>query len=435
MIFHLRYQLAAVAALPLALIAQAGSHAGCRGSTLIPFLDRDARNEFHFSKRPEVYVKFSFGEEGPGPSVESKRFIVDTGTCGIVVSKEVVNFDEGEADILGYQWLSSSKILYVGWWVYRWVWFNHGHSDSTSQVVGGRVRILALEKKWEKCPNWTPADKENCPDMEHAVPGDTSNVRMMGIGFGRMHDGQPQGDPYKNPLLNIQRIGSVWVPSFCPGWIIDLQGITFGLTDNNWAQFEQRRNNIGEIRLGTDPGWHYLWHPPPLFFPWGEMHACVGFAEHPVDKYIDPLKWLDHCVWGAALFDTGLDNPKASIRMPCEISRKSSLNPRGGVPPGETEYDSLLLTANAVVIVGIADSEEHRSMIASWAYETPTSPAWLWDVAPRYTDLYCDANPPIRPPSINTGMHIFRRFAFGFDPLRGRAALAKHVPPSGPPAS
>lgn len=57
-----------------------------------------------------------------GTGLTKKALLVDTGTCGIVVPMENIDIKSGEKTDRAFQWLSSSKILYVGWWVDRWVW-------------------------------------------------------------------------------------------------------------------------------------------------------------------------------------------------------------------------------------------------------------------------------------------------------------------------
>ena len=72
----------------------------------------------------------------------------------------------------------------------------------------------------------------------------------MGVGFGRQADGQPQGTPDKNALLNIQSINGRPVDfEFCPGYIISAakeNGIYVGINKTNADSFQFHRTKLRE---------------------------------------------------------------------------------------------------------------------------------------------------------------------------------------------
>jgi hypothetical protein len=65
-----------------------------------------------------------------------------------------------------------------------------------------------------------------------------AGIQVMGVGFGREADGQPQGTPDKNPFLNLVSIDGKPASenrSLRNGYIINKDGIKIGLTERNTA--------------------------------------------------------------------------------------------------------------------------------------------------------------------------------------------------------
>jgi hypothetical protein len=62
-------------------------------------------------------------------------------------------------------------------------------------------------------------------------------------------------------------------------------------------------------------------------------------------------------------------------------------------------------------------------------YTIPDTPSQDCDSTPAFTNIYYD--PLARRDSfVNTGRHIFRRQALGYDPVRGRVATFRHRLPA-----
>lgn len=70
----------------------------------------------------------------------------------------------------------------------------------------------------------------------------------MGVGFGRRADGQSQGTPDKNTLLNIRSINGRSVGSeFCQGYIISAareNAIYVGITKSNTDRFQHNQTKL-----------------------------------------------------------------------------------------------------------------------------------------------------------------------------------------------
>ncbi|GAO13568.1 uncharacterized protein UV8b_05841 [Ustilaginoidea virens] len=166
--------------------------------------------------------------------------IIDTGSCGFVISAvDLPDWTKEEAarNPPGWEFLSSSKILYSGHWIPRDVAFTNA-----KQVVVARVPLLAVESKVH-CPGYNATrDRDACPAAAAAGASATpmpSNIRVLGVGFGREHDGMPQGTPDKNAFINVRSIGGLDVagsPDFRNGYIVDRAGVTVGLTEENTAR-------------------------------------------------------------------------------------------------------------------------------------------------------------------------------------------------------
>ncbi len=68
--------------------------------------------------------------------------------------------------------------------------------------------ILAVTRKYV-CENYDlAAAGPSCLGTPESTTHNPSGIRIMRLGFGRTHDGQPQGTPDKNPLLHVVKIAS-----------------------------------------------------------------------------------------------------------------------------------------------------------------------------------------------------------------------------------
>jgi hypothetical protein len=112
--------------------------------------------------------------------------------------------------------------------------------------------LLRFSQLKSVCPDYDEAiDTPTCPAPSGPVESMPTNIRLMGVSFGRQPDSQPQGNPDKNPLLNIYNIAGVTVPvlgssSYRPGYIIAKNGITVGLTNANMTRFAARTAKLAQ---------------------------------------------------------------------------------------------------------------------------------------------------------------------------------------------
>lgn len=412
----------------LPLTAQAQSYPVTGTTALIPWTRRTdfPTVPYTFDTIPHARIRFSYDDpsipESPWIQSESESdptpnfysFTVDTGTCGIVANKEKVNLHDSEQHDTnqGQQYLSSSKTLYVGYWVPRQVEFVH-----STPIIKTLQPVLAVTKKFIYCEHWEESMGNSCIGaMEVTV----SAVTILGIGYGRTYDGQPQGTPDKNPLLNIESIGGTAIDSlatFHPGWRIDANGVQVGLTRDIWYPPLWTSFTI-TVRLGTPAGSTRPFPPESAtrnpHTPWSELRGTVEFPGTRFNGRVDV----------SLLLDTGLS--WSSIRVDQALAR--AVRDDGNTDPLLKQ----LLNDNQIVDVrsgslpkgGIFGSLPRNILETMFLFRqrykhTDTGPVpgtcyWTPEFTRvTYDDIYH------RPYFVNTGRNAFKVWTFAFDPWNG----------------
>src|SRR3569832_1919 len=133
--------------------------------------------------------------------------VMDTGSTGVVISATSIP-DIDKLPSLGpgeITYSSSGRIM-------------NGHWVVPPLVIAGRsgmVRTRALAVLAVESISCT-APARRCAPEQHPT-----HVALLGIGFGRAHDKQPNSTPDHNPLLNLATGGP-------RSYVITLRGITIG---------------------------------------------------------------------------------------------------------------------------------------------------------------------------------------------------------------
>ncbi|WP_206244586.1 hypothetical protein [Novosphingobium terrae] len=153
---------------------------------------------------PPVFLEFLNAPPVGQPIVEVPRLavgvgdalhaaVVDTGSTGVVLSASSIA-GIGALPSLGPASLtySSSGRIMVG----RWVVTPLTIAGRNSRVTTRPIPVLAVERI-----DCTPRARR-CAPVSHP-----DNVAMLGIGFARAYDHQPDGTPDHNPLLNLAAAG------------------------------------------------------------------------------------------------------------------------------------------------------------------------------------------------------------------------------------
>jgi len=305
--------------------------------------------------------------------------VIDTGTCGLIVSAaEFPNWtpELAERYPVGFEYLSSSKKLYVGNWIPRDIQFLE--ADVTTSVP-----ILVVSKRYV-CPGYnSTTDGPNCASPTETIDMPTK-ISLLGVGFGRQFDGQPQGNPDKNPFLNVINIsGSPITPnsSFRTGYKIAKEGITLGLTGNNTAGFSFTDLNNG---LTPDP------------CDWAPIPACIRVGTAPCVN-----------VNTTALIDTGIDQmyltvpPSIPVKTHIEASRSTGANVS-------------VLDDGQVVEVQYGGPGRKA---ARYSFLVGDMQSVTTGVAPPQVIVTRSAT---KKPFVNTGRHFLRGFEVIFDAAGGR---------------
>jgi hypothetical protein len=289
------------------------------------------------------------------------RVTMDTGSTGLAITADSIpgySLEMAARHPIGWEYLSSSKLLWVGHLVPLDVVFPDGRGGS----VTATVPVLAVERE-ATCPSYVEGPA--CPDAElhRAGPG----IRYMGVGFGRELDHQPDATPNRNPFLNITRMGATPVQpgAVRSGYVITGSGVHVGLTAANTAGFRFTR-----LQLQPQP-------QDPR--DWAEPTMCVAVND-------------SACAPGSLLTDTGIDY--MFLTLPPAIAADSI-----AVPARRP-----LLADGSRVSVRIPATGE---AVASYTFVTGSGDA----TAPCHVTL------TVRKPAafVNTSNRFFRRFDVLFD--------------------
>lgn len=183
--------------------------------------------------------------------------VVDTGSTGIVISASAIPGVANLPGPPGFVEYSSSGRIERGRWVETPVTLRGANGRS---VTTRPIRVLAVTRV-----DCIPQAR-NC--RVRIMP---RHVAMLGVGFGREADHQPESTPDRNPFLTIAGPVPRW-----RGYIVTRQGVTVGLN-------ESVSNGFAVIQLARSR----------RFPDWDQTPACIAVAG------AQP-------VCGVALIDTGV---------------------------------------------------------------------------------------------------------------------------------
>ncbi|EHK99706.1 hypothetical protein GLAREA_05249 [Glarea lozoyensis ATCC 20868] len=367
-----------------------GPHAGKTISESIPFINNPTP-PFPFDKDPKVHGWFT--KTNPTTGVEgaitrSYQFSVDTGSTGVMISDTQLDDwlpSEAATATPGYEYLSSSKLLYSGYWVNRNMYFNK--LAPATNVIKTQIKVLVVTSKCQCTTYIIGSSGATCPGG--CTPQAYDQVRMMGIGFGRTIDGMEGGTPDKNPILNVVSIHGTAVntATYHPGYIIDGNGITVGLTSTNYDAAGFGSKEVPLPPPATEPSGVI----PRGHYPWDMMLGCVQVNSIP-----------SPCLGISVLLDTGLE--QSYIRVPVGTTWFGSW-------PKHFDGNRTVLNTNAHVDVAFG-----RPRLAETIYSVGD---FLNEVTPIWTNVYSDP----RPSFVNTGSHAFRKYEVAYDPICGKQAF------------
>lgn len=323
---------------------------------------------------------------------------MDTGSVGVAMSAtNIPNYDTlktAPGAKPGTQFLSSSKVLWVGTWVPMTVTL---YDRANKSVATSEVFILGVEKSG-RCDSYQ-TDQQICSGL----PAPEKPVLYMGVGFGQEADFQPQGTPDKNVLLNLRSVNGQPVAdgSLNKGYIIGRQGIQVGLTADNTAGFRFAK---------LEP---YAQYPGDWMMPRG----CIGVNPEVNRDANGPI-----CTPANILVDTGI--PQSYVTLPPSIQFNRVEQPDLSEPTKTVN----VMAPQTSVAVHILDTA--NVSIATDAFivgsGVPNEPA---QVIPMSTEPPPPA--PKKAPFINTGRHFLRQYQFLYDASQGYVGMKDQPNPCG----
>ncbi|KAH6869275.1 outer membrane autotransporter barrel protein [Thelonectria olida] len=371
----------ALAALNSFAFGENGYYAGYTNTALIPFDYNSLNAATPFSDKIKVTIKIA----DSATTFQEFHPSIDTGTCGFMFSAiEYPLWTRALADAnpSGWEFLSSSKLLYSGHWI---------PTDMILTTAAGvevkvSIPVLAVEKK-TVCKHWVDSYGADCPTVVGQDPPEETDwptgVRLMGVGFGRQADGQPQGDPDKNAFLNVRKIGTVDTPTgsttYRNGYIISKQGITLGLTEENTLGMKFLDLGDGATADPRD---------------WATLPACLAVGSRP-------------CVPGTTLIDTGISHSFMTLPTSFILNRHDEINPSTGKASPALDDDSF-------VHVKFGRSGVYQAELDFYAGSTSGIA-----IGPVPDNVFAVRRND-RTPYFNTGRHFLRRWKVAFDAEKGR---------------
>jgi hypothetical protein len=195
-------------------------------------------------------LRISFGARG-------YDVVMDTGSTGILVSADKIP-DIAALPSLGPGRLtySSSGRIMTGTWVVTPVTVSGGNGAS---ITTKPIPVLAVTRI--DCMRNAP----RCEPRE-APRG----VAMMGIGFGREKDHQPESGPDKNPFLNFAPSDARAGNAPRQGYIVTRTGVQVGLTGR------EGQNGFALVKLERQPDGRDWAQPPVCISVNGTRQAACG---------------------------------------------------------------------------------------------------------------------------------------------------------------
>jgi predicted aspartyl protease len=179
-----------------------------------------------------TFLEFLNAPAGDEPLVDVPRLaigaggdlhaaVVDTGSTGVVLSASSIA-DVDRLPSLGKASLtySSSGRIMMG----RWVVTRLTIAGRNATVTTDPIPVLAVERI-----DCTP-NARRCTPMAHPA-----SVAMLGIGFAREYDHQPDGTPDHNPLLHLVGIAS-------QAYMLTRRGVRLGASSEGFTLLHLQRD-------------------------------------------------------------------------------------------------------------------------------------------------------------------------------------------------
>lgn len=336
-----------------------------------------AAGQAPFDAPPTVSLRL----DGPLGAYAPPPVVMDTGSTGVVISAADLpdwTADKARAYPRGWEFLSSSKRLWGGYWVPTSVAFVDAGG---AELARAQVPILVVDIE-HKCPGYDVTTSPGTCAEPKATINMPKGIAYMGVGFGREGNGQTQGTPQKNPLLNLAAIdGRPIAPgTYRRGYVVTRDGVHVGLTPANTGRFQF-------VKLGQQgPN-------GPMDWPQAPMQVAAGGLPRQA---------------GALLIDTGIPTMYLGVADPAALQTQTQTN-------NNDKAQSTVLADGQTVTITVPTQP-----VTTLAFTTGQGDA----IAPTQVLV----NSPMPTAFVNTGRHALRRVDVLFDADGGWFGLR----PTGP---
>ena len=224
----------------------------------------------------------------------------------------------------------------------------------------------------------------------------------MGVGFGREHDGQPQGTPDKNPLLNITSIDGkpVQPGTMRSGYILTPQGVHVGLTPAKTSGFAYTKLSCSQPR------------------------DC---SQAPICVAVDGSS----CAQGSVLVDTGIPQMYLSVPPGVPVRTQSVPDPSNRA----LQICALRNGSRVTVRFGAPNAIAFYSFVVAQSPAQPTQPTLVLlppSTAGSPPACVPPSGAPGRPAFVNTGGNFLQGFDVLFDADGGLFGLRWNGPAGSP---
>ncbi|KAF1972283.1 hypothetical protein BU23DRAFT_555305 [Bimuria novae-zelandiae CBS 107.79] len=347
----------------------------CTKSVFLPYV-----HKFKTENIPLVKVTIHAGDDNVDIDMP-----VDTGSTGLLIGAPLLPGIDPNAGTRGWQYLSSSNIVYVGRYLDLNLTF-HGANGATAET---RVPVLVVDKSW-MCPWYDPSkhgfECPSGPDGQEPVERDVGGITYMGVGFGRNKnaEGQRTATSWGNAFLNIHAINGEPVGSkdIKAGYVVSTKGIQLGLTKKHTSDFAFMNLDRG-VTHGRDAR---DWAMPRMQFRVNGRKSVPGYA----------------------LLDTGI--PQMYIRAEDDMPIPEVIikNPKAGTPTVHRVKNGTSIAVDFGTVIGGRLGGVKASYSFVVGKESLMAPSY---VVPGRQEP---------PPYVNTGRNFLKGYSIAFDALDGR---------------
>ncbi|KAK6538587.1 hypothetical protein TWF694_010165 [Orbilia ellipsospora] len=214
---------------------------------------RFATNNFPEDEPPSVFMSIN--------GVNAGAVQMDTGSTTITIGKQKWiekfngNWDTAINCKPGWKFLSSSRLLYSGYWVPTILTFQS--EDGKGNFVDrlkSTVPVLVYDVL-SLCPLFTNEQGGTCTKPTWTQTTNLDGL-YMGVGFGREQQGGCTPD--KNPLLNVQEVNGqniVGSGNYRLGYILSATSLIWGLTATNIQGFNFTKLTLRQPTPYDDRDW------------------------------------------------------------------------------------------------------------------------------------------------------------------------------------